>query len=456
MVVGVDYHGDRLACGGRHFEISQERADMNTAAENDREYAFTIESSAVKFGVGALAELGADAASLGMRRIAFLTDRHVAAIEPAALALESLADAGLDVVVYDRCHIEPTDQSFLAAAAFVRDGRFDGLVSFGGGSVIDTAKVANLCVTHPSDVVDYVLPPLGRGRPVPGPLMPHIACPTTSGTGAEITGNAAFQMVERGVKTAISSSFLRPTMAVVDPSVTATLPAGVIAATGFDVLTNAIESLVARPFTSRPRPAAPNLRPGYQGANLYSEIGSRETIRMIGRYLVRAVTDADDHDARHRMMFAATYSRLASGNGGVHIPHAMSYSVAGLNHTYVAAGYERVEPMVPHGMAVVLNAPAAFRFTAPTNPERHREAAVLLGADSGGDGDAGSVLADALIAMMKKTGIPNGIAELGYGDADIPALVEGAIAQQRLLVLAPCDVSEGDLVGLYVDAMRYW
>ena len=422
--------------------------------EHDREIAFTIESPAVTFGAGALVELGADAVSLGMGRVAFLTDRHVGTIGPAEMALDSLRGAGIDVEVYDRCRIEPTDQSFLAAAAFVRDGRFDGLVSFGGGSVIDTAKVANLCATHPSDVVDYVLAPLGAGRAVPGPLMPHIACPTTSGTGAEVTANASFQMVERGVKTAISSRFLRPTMAVVDPATTDTLPAGVIAATGFDVLTNAIESLVARPFTSRPRPAAPSLRPGYQGANPYSEIGSRETIRMIGDALVRAVIDPDDRDARHRMMFAATYSRLASGNGGVHIPHAMSYSVAGLNHTYVAAGYERVEPMVPHGIAVVLTAPAAFRFTAPTNPERHREAAFLLGAS--GDGDAGSVLADTLIAMMKRTGVPNGIAELGYGDADIPALVEGAIAQQRLLVLAPCEVSEGDLVGLYADAMRYW
>ena len=424
--------------------------------EHDREIAFTIESPAVKYGAGALTELGADAVALGMRRIAFLTDRHVAAIEPAEIALGALRDEGLEVEVYDRCRVEPTDQSFLAAAAFVRDGRFDGLVSFGGGSVIDTAKAANLCVTYPSDVIDYVLAPLGEGKPVPGPLMPHIACPTTSGTGAEVTANAAFQLVERGVKTAISSRFLRPTMAVVDPTTTDTLPPGVIAATGFDVLTNAIESLVARPFTSRPRPAAPQLRPGYQGANPYSEIGSRETIRMIGRDLVRAVTDPGDLEARHRMMFAATYSRLASGNGGVHIPHAMSYSVAGLNHTYVAAGYERVEPMVPHGMAVILNAPAAFRFTAPTSPERHRDAALLLGAEDSGDGDGGSLLADTLIAMMKRTGIPNGIAALGYGDADIPALVEGAYAQQRILVLAPSDVSEGDLVGLYGDAMRYW
>ncbi len=429
---------------------------MNAAAQSHRENAFTIESAAVKFGAGALAELGADAVSLGMRRVAFLTDRQVAAIEPAALALDSLRDAGIDVAVYDRCRVEPTDQSFLAAAAFVRDGRFDGLVSFGGGSVMDTAKAANLCATHPSDVLDYVTAPLGQGRPVPGPLMPHIACPTTAGTGAEVTANAAFQMVERGVKTAISSRFLRPALAVVDPSTTDTLPAGVIAATGFDVLTNAIESLVARPFASRPRPAAPNLRPGYQGANPYSDIGARETIRMIGRYLVRAVTDAGDREARHRMMFAATYSRLAAGNGGVHIPHAMSYSVAGLNHTYVAAGYERVEPMVPHGIAVALNAPAAFRFTAPTDPGRHLEAAQLLGAEASGEADAGSMLADTLVAMMRQTGIANGIAGLGYGDADIPALVEGAIAQQRLLVLAPREVSEGDLVGLYAEAMRYW
>ena len=428
---------------------------MNEAVGGEREIAFTIDASSVKFGAGVIAELGADAASLGLRRVAFVTDRTVAAIEPAARALESLSREGIDVAVYDETRVEPSDRSFMAAAGFIGDGAFDGIVSVGGGSVIDTAKVANLCATHGADLLAYAAAPLGEARPVPGPLLPHIACPTTAGTGAEVTANASFEIAGRQIKTGMSSRYLRPTRAVVDPEATRTLPAGVLASAGFDVLVNALESLTARPYTARPRPATPEARPTYQGINPYSEIGARETIRLIGRYLVRAVTDAADMEARHGMMFAATYSRLAAGNGGVHIPHAMSYSVAGLNHTHVAAGYESVAPMVPHGIAVVLNAPAAFRFTAAAVPERHVEAARLLGAEADAS-DAGEVLAGRLAVMMKETGIPNGIAALGYGEPDIPALVEGAMAQQRLLVLAPCEVTESDLAALYREAMHYW
>ena len=427
---------------------------MNDRAMEDREIAFTISASSVKFGAGALLELGDDARSLGMGRVAFFTDRNVAATGPAETALGALRAAGIDVAVYDACRCEPTDRSFAEAAAFAGDGGFDGLVSLGGGSVIDTAKVANLLATHGANLDTYISAPIGEGRSVPDPLKPHIACPTTSGTGAEVTANAAFELTGLQLKTAVSSPHLRPSMAVVDPDTTDSLPSGVIAASGFDILTNAIESLVALPFTGRPRPPAPEARPTYQGANPYSEIGSAETLRLLGRYLVRAVTDAGDREARHGMMFAATYSRLASGNAGVHIPHSMSYSVAALNHTYVARGYEKAEPMIPHGIAVVVNAPAAFRFTAPASPGRHLEAAALLGGD-GGD-DAGEVLAATLVRMMRETGIPNGVGALGYTEADIPALVAGAYAQQRLLVLAPRPVSENDLAGIYRDAMRYW
>ena len=431
--------------------------DDGTNMEN-REIAFALNASSVKYGAGVLSELGSDAAALGLKRIAFFTDPTVAATEPAALALDALRREGIDVALFEDCHVEPTNTSMMAAAAFVSEGGFDGVVSLGGGSVIDTAKVANLCATGGAEILSYVTQPLGQGTPIPGPLMPHIACPTTSGTGAEISANAAFQYVERCVKTGISSKFLRPNLALVDPDTTKTLPGGVIAATGFDVLTNAVESYVARPFTSRERPASPQLRPPYQGANPYSDIGARETLRMLGRYLIRAIKDAGDREARHMMMFAATYSRLASGSAGVHIPHAMSYSVAGLNHTFVAEGYQDADPMVPHGIAVVVNAPAAFRFTAPAAPEKHLESAALLGADVQGAApqDAGDVLAEKLVVMMRQAGVPNGVGALGYGPADIPALAEGAHAQQRLLILAPRQPSQAELADIYGDAMTYW
>ncbi len=422
------------------------------------EVGFTVEAARMKFGPGMLAELGGDAQGLGMQRVALFTDPRVAATAPFAAGLASLKAAGLDVVVFDACRVEPTSASFLEAAAFAADGDFDGYVSIGGGSVIDTAKAANLYATYPAEFLAYVNKPLGEGRPVPGPVKPHIACPTTCGTGSETTGVAIFDHVEKQVKTGISSRHLRPTLAVVDPRTIDSLPPGAIAATGFDVLTHAIESHTARPYRTRPRPENSTLRPPYQGANPWSDIGSLQAIRLGGHWLERAVNDPADAEARDALMFAATLAGLAFGNAGVHIPHAMSYSVAGMNHSFTATGYEAVDPMVPHGVSVVLNAPAAFRFTGPAAPAAHLRAADALGADTRGASpeDGGELLATRLIAMMRATGLPNGLSALGYGEADIPGLVTGASAQQRLLTIAPRPVSDEDLRGLYAAAMRYW
>lgn len=422
------------------------------------EVGFTVEAARMKFGPGMLAELGGDAQALGMQRVALFTDPRVAATAPFAAGLASLKAAGLDVVVFDACRVEPTSASFLEAAAFAADGDFDGYVSIGGGSVIDTAKAANLYATYPAEFLAYVNKPLGEGRPVPGPVKPHIACPTTCGTGSETTGVAIFDHVEKQVKTGISSRHLRPTLAVVDPRTIDSLPPGAIAATGFDVLTHAIESHTARPYRTRPRPENSTLRPPYQGANPWSDIGSLQAIRLGGQWLERAVNDPADAQARDALMFAATLAGLAFGNAGVHIPHAMSYSVAGMNHSFTATGYEAVDPMVPHGVSVVLNAPAAFRFTGPAAPAAHLRAADALGADTRGASpeDGGELLATRLIAMMRATGLPNGLSALGYGEVDIPGLVTGASAQQRLLTIAPRPVSDEDLRGLYRDAMRYW
>jgi alcohol dehydrogenase class IV len=433
-------------------------ANMTFLSPGEGDTVFTVNPAPIKFGVGALRELGADAVSLGMKRVALFVDPHVLASAPGLTALASLRAAGLDVGVYDRARCEPNSDSFEDAAAFARDGAFDGFVSLGGGSVMDTAKAANLLATWPDELIAYVNAPIGKAKPIPGKLKPHIACPTTCGTGSETTGITIVDLKSVGLKTGIASPLLKPSLAIVDPTTTETLPGGVVAASGFDVLTHAVESYTARPFTSRPRPDHPSQRPPYQGSTPYNDIGSIAAIRIGGRYLVRAVRDASDKEARHQLMFASTLAGLAFGSAGVHIPHAMSYSVATLKHEFTAGGYEEREPMVPHGIAVVINAPAAFRFTASANPARHLEAAAALGADVAGakPEDAGRILADAFISLMRATGLPSGIAALGYGEADVPALAEGAFAQQRPLVMAPRTVSKQDLEGLYRDAMRYW
>ena len=431
---------------------------MYYAPHEGGETVFSVAASSMKFGTGALAELGEDAASSGMTRVAFFTDRTVGATECAAIARDSLGKAGLDVAVYDECRIEPTDLSFAAAAAFARDGGFDGFVSLGGGSVMDTAKAANLLATHPGDVLTYCHAPHGRAQPVPGPLKPHIACPTTSGTGAEVTAIAVFNLTEHNVKTAIRHNFIKPTMTVVDPLTTDTLPPNVVAFTGFDVLTHALEAYTARPFTRGERAPTAARRSPYQGANPWGDMGSLEAIRLGGRFLVRAVTRTDDREARENLLFAATLAGLAFGNVGVHIPHAASYGVSGLNHDYVARGYETADPMIPHGLSVVLNAPAAFRFTAPATPHRHLAAAQALGADvsDAAPENSGEILAARLIGLMKDAGIPNGLGGVGYTEAHISELAAITGALERQLSMSPRPVTETDLTEIFLDALRYW
>jgi alcohol dehydrogenase class IV len=390
-----------------------------------------------------------------MKRAALFTDKRVGALPCVADALASLRSSGVDVAVYDEVRVEPTDESFRAAARFAAEGRFDGYVSVGGGSVIDSCKAANLYATHPAAFLDYVNAPIGAGKPVPGALKPHIACPTTCGTGSECTGIAVFDLVAKRVKTGIASKRLRPSLALVDPATTYSLPKNVVAASGFDVLSHALESYTARPYTLRAKATA---RPMSQGANPWSDVGCEAAMRKLGTYLVRAVNDASDREARDNLMFAATLAGIAFGNSGVHVPHGMSYSVAGLVREFRPEGYPQHEPMVPHGMSVIVNAPSVFRFTAEACPERHLEGAAWLGADARGASpkDAGEVLAEHLIRLMRSTGIPNGLSGVGYGERDVDALSQGAFAQQRLLTNAPREVGREHLPQLFRGAMRYW
>jgi hydroxyacid-oxoacid transhydrogenase len=435
-------------------------ANYISVADNNenKETVFTVKAQDIKFGSGALNELGADAVALGMKRVATFVDRNVMGTGPIEQALYSVKKAGIDAAIYADTVCEPNTDSCQAAAEFFRNGNFDGIISIGGGSVMDTAKAANLLACYPDEILAYVNAPIGRAKVVPGALLPHIACPTTSGTGAETTGIIVLDIKEIGLKTGIASPYLKPCHAIVDPETTLSLPAGVVAATGFDVLTHAVESYTARPFTSREKPTDPALRLGYQGATPYNDIGALAAIRLGGTFLERAVNDTSDFEAHYQLMFAATLAGLAFNSAGVHIPHSMSYSVATLKHEFTAPGYESLPPMAPHGIAVVLNAPAAFRFTGPTSPQRHLEAAQAMGADITGRGteDAGSVLADRFVELMRRTGLPSGLEALGYSEEDIPALAKGAFAQQRPLAMAPRPVIMKDLEGMYQDALRYW
>jgi len=428
------------------------------APSGDGDYGFEVDGARITYGRGVINEIGEAAKALRIKRAAVFIDPLLRERDFVKAALDSLRAEQIDAVVYTDITVEPTDASFKAAAAFAIDGKFDGYVSIGGGSTMDTCKAADLYATYPADFMDYVNAPIGAGRAIPGPLKPHIAVPTTCGTGSECTGIAIFDYLEMNAKTGIRARELRPALGIVDPDVTRSLPAMIVACSSFDVLSHALESYTALPYTRHPRSPKGVARSLSQGANPYSDVGCIGALPIIGEHIVRAVTDPSDDVARERMMFAAMLAGIAFGNAGCHLPHAMSYAVSGNVKDYRAPGYPAAEAMIPHGMSVILNAPAVFRFTAPACPERHLDAARMLGADvrSAGLDDAGEVLSARITELMQATGIPNGLRAVGYDSHDVGALVDGSFPQTGLIRNAPRETTRDALHDLYTNALAHW
>lgn len=422
------------------------------------ETVFTMESSGIKFGSGATREVGYDAMRLGCKHVLLVTDPRLSQSEIVAVAEESLTAHGVHVDVFDDVEVEPTDASFQRAIAAATGGGYDGYVAVGGGSVIDTAKAANLYATYPAELLAYVNAPIGEARPVPGPLRPLIAVPTTAGTGSETTGIAIFDLKSIGAKTGIAHRALRPSLGIVDPVNTRTLPPMVAASSGLDVLCHAIESYTALPFDKRPAAEDPKMRPAYQGANPISDVWAARAMEMVASNLLPAIRDPDDDHARGQMMLAAAFAGIGFGNAGVHLPHGMSYPISGLARGFIPDGYPADHAIVPHGMSVILTAPAVFRFTAQADPRRHLDAARLLGADTAGarEEDAGTLLADRLATIMRETGMPNGLNGVGIGEAQLDQLVAGTIPQHRVTKLSPRPATEEDLRNLFLDSMTCW
>src|SRR5829696_321046 len=355
---------------------------------------FTLEATPVKFGPGAADDAGWELQRLGVTRALLVTDPGVAVTGHPDRVRDRIAAAGIAVVVYDRARVEPTLDSLQYAADFARDAGVDGFVSVGGGSSIDTLKV----------------------------------------------------------KTGISHRYLRPAQAIVDPELAQTLGAEVTASSGLDVVCHAAESFLSRPYDQRERPASPGDRPPYQGANPVADVWSAKALEYGGRYLRRAVADPGDVEARGRMMLAATMAGVGFGSAGVHIPHACAYPIASLKHQYTPPGYPLDHPFVPHGWSVIVTAPAAFRFTYDADPERHHRVAELLHGEPIPD-PGPDTLPEVLRTLMRDVGAPGGIAELGYTEDDVPALAEGALKQERLLVIAPKEAGLEDLAQILRASM---
>jgi len=429
---------------------------MTFAPPATPENVFTYGAPQLKFGPGASEEVGHDLAQLGVRRVLVITDPGVAATGSPQRIAEQIGGAGIEAVVFEQVHVEPTDQSLRAAVEYARaTAPWDAFVAVGGGSAIDTAKAVALMTSNPGDLMDYVNAPVGGGRDPREPLPPLVAVPTTTGTGSESTTVCVLDVLDQHVKTGISHWRLRPTLAVVDPRLTLTQPAGVTAASGMDVLCHALEGYTARWYATY-EAKRPEQRVAYCGANPIADMWSEKALSLLAGSFRRSVRTGDDEAARGDMALAATFAGMGFGNAGVHIPHANAYPIAGRVRDFHPADYPGDEPMVPHGMAVSLTAPEAFRFTFEAAPQRHVRAAMLLDPRAERPRDDADLLPAVLTALMRDIDIPAGIGAVGYGESDVGDLVEGSLQQQRLLAMAPREVCADDLAQILRRSVSLW
>ncbi|SFB55524.1 Alcohol dehydrogenase, class IV [Amycolatopsis marina] len=400
------------------------------------ESVFTWAAPPLKFGVGAIDEIGAEVAALGAASCLVITDAGVRETGFPDRVRENLLAAGVKSEVYDGVGVEPTDQSIAEAVAFAKQRDWDCYVAVGGGSAMDTAKAVNLLTTHPGELLDFVTPPIGAGTAPWLPVKPLIAVPTTAGTGSESTTICVIDFLGLHLKAGVSHPRLRPALAVVDPRVTVSLPPQITAASGMDVLSHALESYTSVRFDAKPAPEDPMRRPAFCGANPISDVWCEMALSLVGKHLRRAVLNGRDLEARTQMALASTYAGTGFGNAGTHLPHANAYPVAGAVKNYRAEGYPEM-PMVPHGQAVSATAAAVFRWTYPADPARHLRAAQLLSGRTFTSTDGADALPEVLTELMTDIGMPAGLRSFGYTESDVDTLVDGTLKQTRQLAVVP-------------------
>jgi alcohol dehydrogenase class IV len=348
----------------------------------------------ILFGEGMLSEAGTLAAGLGTRALV-VTGRSP---ERAAPLLARLDEAGVAHETFTVAH-EPTVQLALDGVHRARDLGCDLVIGFGGGSALDTAKAIAALLTNPGDPYDY-LEVIGRGAALTRPAAPTIAIPTTAGTGTEVTRNAVLASPEHRVKVSLRSPLMLPTVALIDPELTYSLPPHVTAYTGLDALTQVIE-----PFVS-------------SAANPLTDAICREGMRRAGRSLRRAYRQGDDAEARADMAFAALCGGLALANARLGAVHGFAGPFGGMfdaPHGAVCAA------LLPHVMAANV---AALRARAPEHPalRRYDEVAQWLTGDAGATADQGVAWVRDLVTEL---GVP-GLATYGLDETAFAMLIPAA------------------------------
>nr|WP_274636555.1 iron-containing alcohol dehydrogenase [Microbacterium bovistercoris] len=327
-----------------------------------------------------------------------------------------LEGAGRQVSVYSDITPELPVDSLTAAAADAADFGAQVIVAVGGGSALDAGKLIALLLAHGGPLSRYY----GENR-VPGPVLPVVALPTTAGTGSEVTPVAVIADSERELKVGVSSPYLVPAVALVDPELTMAAPASVTAFAGIDALVHAVESYTAAPFSSEAATDSAAALPVFTGRNVLTAGLSLQAAGRIHRWLPVAVRDGGDRRARAELSVGALQAGIAFGPTGTHLSHALQYPIGALTKT-------------PHGLGTGLLLPYVLDILA-----QDAEAALRigeLGATFGVAADPGAVVA-ALVELNRLIGVPPDLAELGIERGQLPRIVELALQSQRLVAISP-------------------
>ena len=388
----------------------------------------------IRFGRGCSGQLAIELKSFNVSRPMVITDKTIANLQSVAPLLQSLQQSFTNVTVFDGCVPEPPIETAEAAIAVGAANGVDGVVALGGGSNLDIGKIVATVLKHGGAPRDYF-----GFDVVPGPTLPLIAIPTTAGTGSEVSHSAVLTDTVAQTKVSTLSRWLRPSVAIVDPSLTDSCPATVTAHSGIDALVHAIEAVTNRDF-SEMIGVDPQAR-AYEGSYPLTRLLGGEAIRLVGKYLVRAYQAPSDEEARDGMAFAALLAGMAFSNSGVALVHALEYPVGGLTHC-------------SHGEGNGLLLPHVMRFNLPACTESMADVAAWLGCET--TGLPAKVAAEAAIESVVKlqhaVKIRTRLSELGLKSEQIPWVAAKAFQIKRLMDVNPRRPSEQDLVVILENA----
>ncbi len=445
--------------------MSHERAVSAEPHELEPETVWNVRMPEIRVGAHAVEELGHQLRSLGAEagdRVLVVTDGTLVSLGHADRVTDAIEDAGFGVDVYDGCTREPSIGDVEECLAFVREaesgderggaggsGGYDFYVGLGGGSCMDTAKATRAVAANGGSPLDYVAEPTGAGEELTEAGPPLVLLPTTAGTGSEVSPVAILSVEEQETKEGISDDKVRADAAVLDPTLTTTLPPDLTARTAMDALGHAMEGYTTHAFDDLLRPTDPADRPVYAGRTGFTELFSERAIELLSGNVRAAVNNGDDLEARTAMLKGALYGAIAGLTAGASLCHAMAYPVGNRYHT-------------DHGETIAVLTPAStLGYNVASDPEQFAALADMLGANTDGLGtrEAADQAREAFVRLQQDLGVlPGGLHELaGVTEDDIGWLAEQTVdTQQRLLRCNPRPVTVEDVAASFRDALHNW